>query len=147
MDNQRGILFEHWARVRNFYKYQPLDHIKDYFGVKIGLYFAWLGFYTYMLIPASMLGIICFLYGVFTLSYHQTRLLSLGFKMNRFFKLFFHFSIDICNEALNISMCPSCDTFCDFTKLHETCFYSQLTYLVDNPATVAFAVIMSFWGK
>ncbi|XP_061588629.1 anoctamin-8 isoform X2 [Cololabis saira] len=34
---------------------QPLDDICDYFGVKIGMYFAWLGFYTNsMLYPAAI---------------------------------------------------------------------------------------------
>jgi hypothetical protein len=33
-----------------------LDAIRDYFGVKIGLYFAWLGFYTFMLILPSIVG-------------------------------------------------------------------------------------------
>ena len=32
------------------------DAVRDYFGVKIGLYFAWLGFYTFMLIPPSIVG-------------------------------------------------------------------------------------------
>ena len=35
-----------WATLRTWYKKQPLWLIKNYFGVKIGLYFAWLGFYT-----------------------------------------------------------------------------------------------------
>lgn len=39
---------------------------RKYFGEKIGLYFAWLGVYTQMLIPASVVGIIVFLYGCAT---------------------------------------------------------------------------------
>lgn len=35
---------------------------------------------------------------------------------------------------------------CDFWKLNDTCFQSQVTSLFDNPVTVAFAVIMSFWA-
>ncbi|RXG68776.1 hypothetical protein Avbf_05056 [Armadillidium vulgare] len=31
-NSRRAILFKHWASINNFYKYQPLDHIKDYFG-------------------------------------------------------------------------------------------------------------------
>lgn len=36
---------------------------RKYFGEKIGLYFAWLGVYTQLLIPASVMGIIVFFYG------------------------------------------------------------------------------------
>ncbi|KAB7498085.1 Anoctamin-1, partial [Armadillidium nasatum] len=125
--NRRAILYKHWASVRNFYKYQPLDHIKDYFGVKIGLYFAWLGFYTYMLIPASIVGLLCFLYAVSTINLHEP-------------------SNDICNHRLNITMCPLCDVVCNYWSLEETCFHAKFTYLVDNPATVFFACFMSFWA-
>lgn len=31
---------------------------RDYFGVKLGFYFAWLGYYTVMLIPPSLVGTI-----------------------------------------------------------------------------------------
>ncbi|KAF2351380.1 Anoctamin dimerization domain [Trinorchestia longiramus] len=128
--NARVILFKHWASIRNFYKYQPLDHIKRYFGVKIALYFAWLGFYTYMLIPASIVGFLCFLYAASTINLHQP-------------------SNDICNKELarSIEMCPLCDTFCGYWNLNDTCFHAKFTYLVDNPATVFFAVFMSFWGE
>lgn len=39
---------------------------RKYFGEKIGLYFAWLGLYTQMLIPASLVGVFVFLYGCAT---------------------------------------------------------------------------------
>ncbi|CAL4067583.1 unnamed protein product, partial [Meganyctiphanes norvegica] len=127
--NARSVLFNHWASVRNFYKYQPLDHIKDYFGVKIGLYFAWLGFYTYMLIPAAIVGFLCFIYAISTINIHVP-------------------SNEICNKDKeeSVIMCPLCDYYCDFWKLEETCFHAKFTYLVDNPSTVFFAVFMSFWA-
>ncbi|XP_017060819.1 anoctamin-1 isoform X2 [Drosophila ficusphila] len=123
----RALLYKHWASVPKWYRYQPLDDIKEYFGVKIGLYFAWLGYYTYMLLLASIVGVICFLYSWFSLkNYVPVK--------------------DICEGAKsNITMCPLCD-WCNFWDLKETCNYAKVTYLIDNPSTVFFAVFMSFWA-
>lgn len=108
-------------------KFQPVDHIKEYFGVKFGLYFAWLGFYTHMLIPASIVGLITFIYGLCTMFSNTL-------------------SEDICNKDLNITMCPLCDKNCKYWKLDETCTYARITYLFDNPCTIFFACFMSFWA-
>ena len=70
---QRYLLNTEWASLRKCLKYQPLDYVKEYFGVKIGLYFAWLGYYTHMLIPVSILGFVCFLYGCLTLNEDMPR--------------------------------------------------------------------------
>ncbi|GMF28798.1 unnamed protein product [Phytophthora lilii] len=47
----------HWTML-----YQPLHKIRYYFGEKIALYFAWLEFYTKMLIFPTIAGIITFVY-------------------------------------------------------------------------------------
>ncbi|XP_037079887.1 anoctamin-8-like [Pollicipes pollicipes] len=44
--------------VRAFARRQPLDDVAEYFGVKIGIYFAWLGHYTRALILPSLVGIV-----------------------------------------------------------------------------------------
>ena len=44
--NPRQVLYEFWARWGLWYKYQPVHHIREYFGEKIGIYFVWLGMST-----------------------------------------------------------------------------------------------------
>ncbi|EAT41725.1 AAEL006656-PA [Aedes aegypti] len=125
--SMRHLLYTKWAAVSKWYRYQPLDYIKEYFGVKIGLYFAWLGYYTYMLLLASIVGILCFIYSWKTLRYNTP-------------------SEEICSKENNIMMCPLCDHWCDYWELSETCLHARATYLFDNPTTVLFAIFMSFWA-
>lgn len=124
----RHRLYDQWARLKKWYRYQPLDYIKEYFGVKIALYFAWLGFYTAMLLPAAIVGIACFTYSLLTLNSDIP-------------------SQDICDKSSTVKMCPLCDYWCDYWELKDTCIHAKITYLFDNPTTVFFAFFMSFWGK
>lgn len=47
---------------------------RKYYGEKIGIYFAWLGFYTEMLFFAAVMGVICFVYGLLSYDDNVTRL-------------------------------------------------------------------------
>uniref|UniRef100_A0A673AEP8 Anoctamin n=1 Tax=Sphaeramia orbicularis TaxID=375764 RepID=A0A673AEP8_9TELE len=118
-----SILHEEWANYGVMHKYQPVDLIRKYFGEQIGLYFAWLGVYTQLLIPPSVLGIIVFLYGIFTVDANVP-------------------SQETCNESLNITMCPLCDGVCDYWQLSTVCSLARASYLFDNGATVLF---MNLW--
>ncbi|XP_043943716.1 anoctamin-4 isoform X3 [Protopterus annectens] len=125
-ENHRHLLYECWAWWGVWYKYQPLDLVRRYFGEKIGLYFAWLGWYTGMLFPAAFVGLFVFLYGVITLNHCQV-------------------SKEVC-EAKDIIMCPLCDKHCPYMRLSDSCVYAKVTHLFDNGATVFFAVFMAIWA-
>eukprot|EP00730_Choanoeca_flexa_P001318 TRINITY_DN10582_c0_g1_i18.p2 TRINITY_DN10582_c0_g1~~TRINITY_DN10582_c0_g1_i18.p2 ORF type:complete len:258 (+),score=22.57 TRINITY_DN10582_c0_g1_i18:765-1538(+) len=140
--NDRQKLYEHWGRLGCWYLLQPYDLIRRYFGVKIGLYFAWLGFYTWALIVPSFLGLIIFIIGAGTVS-------DQGYVD------------ELCNS--NLTMCAICDDGCDRWQLNDacggykvgrqhgrlrcstrclTCCDIQFGYMFDNPGTVAFATFM-----
>ncbi|XP_063083750.1 anoctamin-1 isoform X10 [Cavia porcellus] len=125
--NDRKLLYEEWARYGVFYKYQPIDLVRKYFGEKIGLYFAWLGAYTQMLIPASIVGIIVFLYGCATVDQNIP-------------------SMEMCDQRYNITMCPLCDKTCSYWKMSSACATARASHLFDNPATVFFSVFMALWA-
>jgi hypothetical protein len=64
--------------------------------------------------------------------------------------IFFHkFRNEICDSegVGSLIMCPLCENnnTCMIWKLNESCFYSKITYLVDNPLTVFFSVFMAVW--
>nr|KAF6342460.1 anoctamin 5 [Pipistrellus kuhlii] len=126
--NERYILFQNWARFSYFYKEQPFDLIKNYFGEKIGMYFVFLGFYTEMLVLAAIVGLACFGYGLFSMHGSTT-------------------SIEVCDPEIGgqIIMCPLCDLLCDFWRLNSTCLSSKVSHLFDNESTVFFAIFMGIW--
>ncbi|XP_064079852.1 anoctamin-7-like isoform X2 [Macrobrachium nipponense] len=127
--NPRQILYHYWARWGKWFKYQPLDHIRDYFGEKIGIYFAWLGLYTGWLLPAAVVGLLVFLYGVMTI--------NLNTPAN-----------EICNTKGQFKMCPLCNVKfgCKTWDLHDICVYARISYLFDHPGTVFYAIFVSFWA-
>ncbi|XP_073337139.1 anoctamin-6 [Pagrus major] len=126
--NERFLLYEEWAHPKSFYKMQPLDLIRKYYGEKIGIYFAWLGFYTIMLALAAVVGLGCFIYG------YKTQETSTWSK-------------EVCDPEIGgkILMCPQCDKECKYWRLNNTCEASKKLCIFDNFGTLVFAVFMSIW--
>lgn len=60
---------------------------------------------------------------------------------------FLSFSLEMCNDRLNFTMCPLCDGACDYWRLSSACGTARASHLFDNPATVFFAIFMSLWGE
>ncbi|NWI14206.1 ANO2 protein, partial [Crypturellus soui] len=125
--NERKLLYQEWARYGVFFKFQPIDLIRKYFGEKIGLYFAWLGLYTEFLIPSSVVGVIVFFYGCITIESDIP-------------------SKEMCDQHNAFTMCPLCDKFCDYWNLSSACATARASHLFDNPATVFFSIFMALWA-
>ncbi|KAG6443859.1 anoctamin-4 isoform X3 [Manduca sexta] len=127
----RRLLYLEWARPCKWYKKQPLWLVRRYFGEKIGLYFCWLGFYTKMLYAPAIVGTLCFLYGLASMDSND----NIPSK-------------EICDPKGpgNTTLCPLCDKACQYQTLSDSCLFAKITYLFDNPATVFFAIFMSFWA-
>ncbi|NWZ40175.1 ANO6 protein, partial [Brachypodius atriceps] len=126
--SERYLLYREWAHPKNIFKLQPLDFIRKYYGEKIGIYFAWLGFYTNMLTVAAVVGVGCFLYGCLT-------------KDNC------TWSQEVCDPNIggNIIMCPQCDKVCTYWNLNITCESSKKLCIFDSYGTLVFAVFMGIW--
>ncbi|XP_054053689.1 anoctamin-9 [Rissa tridactyla] len=122
----REFLKERWARWRDIFSQQPIEKIRCYFGEKVALYFAWLGWYTYLLGFAAVAGLLVFVTGITVFNSSQV-------------------SKEIC-EATNTIMCPLCDQKCPFWLLSDTCTYAKVTHMIDNEGTVLFAMFMAIWA-
>ncbi|NXC37579.1 ANO7 protein, partial [Penelope pileata] len=122
----RQILFQYWASWRKWNKYQPLDHVRKYFGEKVAFYFAWLGFYAGWLLPAAVVGTAVFIAGIF---------LVLNDVPAR----------EICESEEQLWMCPLCKS-CPYWQLSDTCGTFMAGRLFDHAGTVFFSVFMSLWA-
>ena len=121
----RIALYQEWARYRNIFKVQPLDQIRNYFGERLALYFAFTGFYTSWLILFSIVGCAVMFFGLGTIDDSP-------------------YVKEMC--ALNKTMCPTCDLNCNYWDFGRTCTNIKFTYVFENYFTLAYAFIVSIWA-
>ncbi|XP_062274505.1 anoctamin-7 [Scomber scombrus] len=122
----RQILYAYWAQWSCWKRYQPLDHIREYFGEKIALYYAWLGFYTGWLLPASFLGTLVFLIGFWLVTTDVP-------------------AMELCNSGNDFTMCPLCN-ICSYWNYSSICVTYKAGLLFDNGGTVFLSVFMALWA-
>ncbi|PKU43148.1 anoctamin-7 [Limosa lapponica baueri] len=120
--SQRQVLFQYWASWGKWNKYQPLDHIRKYFGEKVAFYFAWLGW----LLPAAVVGMVVFIVGIF-LMFNDVP------------------SQEICSSEEQYWMCPLCKT-CPYWPLSKICSTFMAGRLFDHGGTIFFSIFMSLWA-
>jgi hypothetical protein len=108
--------------------------LRNYFGEKVALYFAWLGWYTYMLAPAALVGLIVFFSGFALFDASQIRwagawglgaLLNPASGKDHCQPCFCTPSKEIC-EANDIVMCPVGDHGGGYQLLSETCTFAKV---------------------
>ena len=87
------------------------------------------GFYTGWLLPAALVGVLVFLYGLFTINDNPL-------------------ANQVCRSEGSYKMCPLCDENigCNYWDLSDVCGYARLAYLFDHPGTVFYAIFISLWG-
>ncbi|OAF70406.1 Anoctamin-like protein [Intoshia linei] len=123
--DQRLMLDKLWAKP--WFKYQPLWRIRNYFGEKIALYFAWAGLLSFSLIIPSIFGLIVFIYGL-VMSINQN---------------------NITNTSVTNSTSSATNTnstaFQDI-KLALDSSLDTVKESFDNDLTPYYAVIICLWG-
>ena len=106
----RQKLFYSWSCRKAFFKQQPLEQVRRYFGEKTGLYFAWLGFYARWMLYPALFGLIVFVLG--------------------WILLFFDPVVNTaCSEEPqpDLVLCPTCD-FCGFSLINSACQQGTLNF-------------------
>ena len=126
--SERKWLNKNWASYKKMFRLtQPLDRIRDYFGEKVALYFAFIQFYTRWLIPFSIIGLIVTFYGLGT------------YESNTYVQQ---------SCELNFTLCPMCDDKrCPFIKASDLCDPVQMTYMFDNKLSFLYAVLTEFKNR
>ena len=86
--------------------------------------------YTGWLLPAAVVGLLVFMYGVITINQNTP-------------------ANEICDSRGEFIMCPLCNERlgCAFWDLNDICFNTRISYLFDHPGTVFYSIFVSFWGE
>ena len=143
----RAKLQRIWGNLRLFFKPQPFEAIRQYFGSKIAMYFLWLNVYTAFLWPPAIFGVLCMIYGI---------VYAYGFETDDVYE-FCNVGADGLspyvspltpdNETVlyNHTMCAACLT-CVPNKMADMCSSYKLARVFDNEATILFGVFMAVWS-
>nr|KAJ3413984.1 Anoctamin-7 [Polyrhizophydium stewartii] len=66
--NLRAEIYQGWRESfswRKVFSYLPVSELREYYGERVGFYFAWLGYYTIWCQSAAIIGLVAFAYGLY----------------------------------------------------------------------------------
>ncbi|CAH0554017.1 unnamed protein product [Brassicogethes aeneus] len=130
--NVRSLLRKYWGNLNAFYKGQSLDFIKNYYGVEIAFYFAFLEFYANMTIFPVILSIVTIFYSV--VNYYT----NYSYRDN---------IRSLCQRQT--PLCGSCilGHKCLTAYFPHRCELLKYTLLFDNLGTMLYSITMSIWAS
>ncbi|XP_071051514.1 anoctamin-3-like isoform X2 [Onthophagus taurus] len=128
--NDRQILARYWASWWMICKFQPLHIIYKYYGSEVAFHYAWLEYYTKLLLIPLLGGIIVIMIGYYYLYLSPEMIERVR---------------EICFSKMKI--CPEC-TFkqCFYKNLEEYCDVAKWSFIIDNNFTIGLAVFLTIWG-
>ncbi|XP_065169332.1 anoctamin-5-like isoform X2 [Atheta coriaria] len=125
----RQLLHKYWANIMVFFKHQPIPLIFKYFGPEVAFYFAFVDFYTKMLVVPAILGVLLLIFNAISRDYFDTARVT-----------------DICESKQNL--CTLCfhKRNCKFAPIKSYCIGAYVLPIFDNIGGGIFAVFMGFWS-
>lgn len=164
----RQDLNETWSNWRKLCYYQPLTDIRNYFGERIGFYYAFMECYTRMLIFPSIVGILMFIIGIITTAHnpeiseictikhpqeYSEESLQNEIESSIDKPALNHHSISMVqaedeNAVAEYWMCPICKPpNCEAWEMFaEGCHYYTWAYRMDNGCSFVISAFTTLWA-
>ncbi|KAJ8310954.1 hypothetical protein KUTeg_011493 [Tegillarca granosa] len=130
-----------------FWKFQPLWKIRNYFGEKIALYFAWCGTLIVSLWIPTLFGFAIFLYGLVSRYCYYLQQMWMNVTGNYISASVYHI-----NKLLQTFECKQnlqflfCYIFEKIIKIRMNSLLNVIKKSFDNEATPYFALVICLWG-